>query len=198
MKVKGITLLSAEEYKEYRHKIKPVNDWWWLRSRGSCNYFATFVLGKTGDVYENGRVDLTFGVRPALIVECDGGEWIGETFEFGGKTWTLISGNLALADKLFCTRSFRKDWTAPDANIYDSSDVKEYLDFWLREHEEKPYEHTFCNRIILSGQDVCIVKDTCEGCEMNPERCAINDMLERQGTLGNWKDMDLPNFRERE
>jgi hypothetical protein len=64
--------------------------------------------------------------------------------------------------------------------------------------EAEPYNHTFCNRIIYRGRDVCIVKDTCDGCDMDPQRCAINDMLSWDGTLESWETWDLPDFRERE
>jgi hypothetical protein len=73
---------------------------------------------------------------------------------------------------------------------YDEVDIKTI--------ETPPWEHTFCNRIITRGRDVCIVKDTCDGCAMNPGRCAINDLLEQNGTLANWETTNLLNFRERE
>ena len=54
-----------------------------------------------------------------------------------------------------------------------------------------------CNRIMVDGERVCIVKDTCEGCKMNSEYCAINDMLEDLGLIDSWAKWDMPNFRER-
>lgn len=59
-----------------------------------------------------------------------------------------------------------------------------------------------CNRIMVrndpkTGNWLCIVKDTCIPCEINTAYCAINDMLERQGTLANWDKWEVPNFRER-
>lgn len=82
---------------------------------------------------------------------------------------------------------------------YDS-DERVYPEDWMAcpEMQKETYKHTFCNRIITQGRDVCIVKDTCAGCAMDPGRCAITDMLEQNGTLESWRKWDFPNFRERE
>ena len=54
-----------------------------------------------------------------------------------------------------------------------------------------------CNRIMVDGKDLCIVKDSCLGCKINSKRCAINDLLEDAGILKSWQDWDMPNFRDR-
>ena len=38
-----------------------------------------------------------------------------------------------------------------------------------------------CNRIMVDGRKLCIVKDSCLGCKINSKYCAINDMLEDLG-----------------
>lgn len=55
-----------------------------------------------------------------------------------------------------------------------------------------------CNRIVVDGNRLCVVKDTCEGCLIDPEHCALNDLFKDTGLVENWKNWDVPNFRERE
>ena len=54
-----------------------------------------------------------------------------------------------------------------------------------------------CNMIVTDGRNVCAVKDTCEGCKYDSDHCAIYDMFESCYVFENWKNMDLPTFRER-
>lgn len=54
-----------------------------------------------------------------------------------------------------------------------------------------------CNRIMIKdGNKLCIVKDSCMGCKIDSDKCAINDMLEQNGTLDSWKRWDMPNYRD--
>ena len=64
-----------------------------------------------------------------------------------------------------------------------------------------------CNRIIIADENIemnqkgnrlCIVKDSCLGCQIDAKYCALNDLLEDAGVLKSWANWDLPNFRERE
>ena len=54
-----------------------------------------------------------------------------------------------------------------------------------------------CNRIMVQGNRLMIVKDTCEGCKINPGTCALNDLFESTGLIEGWKKWQVPNFRER-
>ena len=54
-----------------------------------------------------------------------------------------------------------------------------------------------CNMIVTDGRNVCVVKDTCEGCKFDSDYCAIHDMLEACHLFESWEKMDLPTFRER-
>lgn len=54
-----------------------------------------------------------------------------------------------------------------------------------------------CNRIMIDGRKLCIVKDSCLGCKIDTKTCAINDLLEDAGILKNWETFPLPNFRNR-
>ena len=55
-----------------------------------------------------------------------------------------------------------------------------------------------CNRIQIDDQNrLCIVKDSCMGCKIDAQHCAINDMLGDIGILASWEKWDMPNFRDR-
>lgn len=54
-----------------------------------------------------------------------------------------------------------------------------------------------CNRIMVQGNRLMIVKDTCEGCKINPGLCAINDLLRDTGVLETWQKLKAPNYREK-
>lgn len=54
-----------------------------------------------------------------------------------------------------------------------------------------------CNMIVTDDRNVCVVKDTCEGCKYDSDRCAIKDMLDALHMLEKWERWDIPTFRER-
>lgn len=66
-------------------------------------------------------------MRPALILDATNLD-IGDKFKFYNHVWTVISNTYALCDDEFCKMTFRKDLTAKDANVYEKSDIKKYLD----------------------------------------------------------------------
>ena len=141
--VKGITLLSVEEAKnlltQEQRKCKYNNKpcWWWLRSPGSYQYDAAAV-SSVGSVNYFGRtVDYDdVCVRPALILSNLKSSNLksGDKFKFGGYTFTVISEEYALCDEAIAEMAFRKDRKAKDANVYEKSDVKKFLDNWCAEY----------------------------------------------------------------
>lgn len=63
-----------------------------------------------------------------------------------------------------------------------------------------------CNRIVIADEDMnlnakgnrlCVVKDSCMGCRIDKEYCALNDLFEDAGLIKGWEKWELPNFRER-
>lgn len=54
-----------------------------------------------------------------------------------------------------------------------------------------------CNMIVTDGRNVCVVKDTCEGCKYDSDYCAIFDMLGACHLFESWEKWDFPTFRER-
>ncbi len=136
--IESITLLSIEEYKKYRDKISPVEGKWWLRSPGDDDILAACVNGESGDVIANGRdVLLEFGVRPALQISNPESLKPGEEFIVGENSFTYLGEGLALCNNCIGKCAFRDDLTAPDANVYEKSDIKIYVENWFEKTKEK-------------------------------------------------------------
>lgn len=136
VEITGITLLSAEEYKMFRRYIPQINTFWWLRSPGSDCGFAARVRpdGSVDDF--GGIVFFIYPVRPALLLKAEN-LLIGDEFIFGGKKWVYLNNGLAIAKELFDDiLPFRENWQAENANDYEASDVKVFLDEWLKEAEK--------------------------------------------------------------
>lgn len=134
VQLEGITLLSAEEYKQMRCHI-PKTDcrWWWLRSPGNYSNLAAYV-DLDGDVriHGNSVIYSNVAVRPALkISNLTSANLIpGDKIIVAGQNWTVISDTYAIADDAIGTHCFREDWRAKDANMYEKSDVKKYIEDW--------------------------------------------------------------------
>ena len=136
LQIEEVTLLSAEEYKETKENIEPLDNWWWLRSPGFKKYYADFVY--SDGMYKEGGfgVDIpNVSVRPVLkIKNIESLSFtVDDSFKMGGYIWTVISKDLVLCDQEVCKMMFRKDWQAEDANMYESSDIKEWLTAWTKE-----------------------------------------------------------------
>lgn len=128
----GATLLTTEEAKQLPQEIlTTVADNWWLRSPGISNENAACVFGKHGYVHPYGDcADKEFGVRPAITFVSSDLE-VGDKFITFGYEWTVVFPNKALCDDVIGYSAFRKDWQMPDANDYEKSDIKKYIDSWF-------------------------------------------------------------------
>ena len=134
MQVEKATLLSTEEYEQHKAAISKLgfNFWWWLRSPGTySNYYAAGV-DDFGYVYSYGfNVDNSYdAVVPALVIVASKSE-IGSRFSFGDKEFLILSPELAICTSSIGKHCFREDWQAPDANDYEASDVKKFVDEWF-------------------------------------------------------------------
>ena len=135
IKVVGITLLSKEEYAESKDLISPAYTRWWLRSPGIAKDCATSVT------YDN-SIDSTFLVdsvgnlvRPVLILNPEFSNLKpGDKITFKQCIWTVLRNNLALCDQFIGRSPFRKDYKADDANNYEYSDVKQFVDKWAKKN----------------------------------------------------------------
>ena len=141
--VTEITLLSIEEAKEVNENTRCIHNNWWLRSPGNDTKYAAYITCD-GDVYEDGfNVDYShFGVRPALKIRNMNSKLnIGDAIIFAEKKWTVINDTTVLCDSIIGESCFRNDWGATDANDYEASDIKKFLEAW-KENEcrkEKNY-----------------------------------------------------------
>jgi len=141
--ITGATLLSASEARSLNKEILKADKDWWLGSRGNYVDFAACVNGDYGFVYANGRiVGISFGVRPALEISDleSSGYKIGESFYFGDHSFTIISDTYALCDDMIGKCAFRKDSEAENANEYEASDIKRYVETWFEKVKEQSRE----------------------------------------------------------
>ena len=110
--------------------------WWWLRSPGYDQNYAVYVNYDGSVDYYGGRVYYGDGyVRPALqLLDCyTVGYNIGDKFKFGGKWFKVISRDLAFCLEDIGRCCFREDYEAADANDYEASDVKKFVNQWFEE-----------------------------------------------------------------
>ncbi len=128
-----ITLLSAEEMDAAKENIPIFEGWWWLRTPGARSDYVRCV-NPEGDIDNDGRFvcgDMV-GVRPALRIRPASADLpIGSKFLFGELSWTVIAPGLALCDGYLCTMYFRKFYQEADANMYETSDIRKYLNEWF-------------------------------------------------------------------
>ena len=132
--VSGVTLLSVDEYNENLDLIPLHDDLWWLRSSFSDHgHYA-------GCVHDDGVVDYYdvdndgVGASPALILNPESSHLNpGDKFDMAGVTWTMLNGNLAQCDEIVGNCPFRREWRANDANVYEASDVRKWVENWARE-----------------------------------------------------------------
>lgn len=130
----GAILLSVEEYEACRDIIPDTSNWWWLRSPGYGSGRAAIVR-IDGNVFNYGHiVDYNYdAVRPVLYFNLKSDNLLtGDKIEVAGLTFTVISKNMMLCDTTVGESAFRKDWQAGDANVYEASDVKKFVDKWFK------------------------------------------------------------------
>lgn len=134
-KILGATLLSAEEAETLLSKEeRAYNNWWWLRTPGNYSAYACDV-NYYGGVNDIGHLVYNYssGVRPALNIDASASNiTVGDVFMFGGKEFKVLSPKLAWMHKDDIGNcAFRQDWKAEDANNYEASDVKKFVDAWF-------------------------------------------------------------------
>ena len=136
LEIKGITLLDIDEYESCKD-IAPLSAvWWWLRAPGSISYYAAYVIDFGYVDYYGDNVSCVGGVRPALIYNPTEIVKVGDKVEVAGYLWTIISDNMMLCDDIIGKSAFEKDWRADDANDYEKSDIKKWIEKWYEENIE--------------------------------------------------------------
>lgn len=136
IEIDKITLLSVDEYKANRYLISNVASWWWLRTPGTNIDYPGVEQIVNGWIFA-GHVSHIDGVRPILRIKNPESAFlkIGVKFRLADYTWTMLGDGLALCDDVIGECAFRKDWEAIDANDYEKSDVKKYLEEWITKNE---------------------------------------------------------------
>ena len=125
-----ITLLTAEEYEQYKDRIPLVKDWWWLRSPGSYSNHAARV-SNGGSVISSGIfVNHSYGaIRPALKSDilnlC-----IGDSFIALGNRWVVIDDGTAISQDVITHRRYDAN-----SNVWETSELKRWLEQWAKEGE---------------------------------------------------------------
>lgn len=137
VEIVGVTILSKEEYNSYNDIIPEINNSWWLRSPGIEQFRAACVHSSgSSDYYSVNYAH--YAVRPALIINLESSNLnIGDRFVFADKDWTVISDMLAICNSNIGTCTFRKNWEASNANVYEKSDLKKYVEDWFRRTMEE-------------------------------------------------------------
>lgn len=127
--IRGITLLSAEEYEEAQDYIQQLDSGWWLRSSDFWSPGAKLVTCD-GSINEYG-VEVSYGsvsVRPALLILKPESLnlAIGDKIRFAGYIWTIIPGDMALCDEEIGFNRFDAK-----TNDFKKSEIKQYIENWL-------------------------------------------------------------------
>lgn len=140
LEITGATLLSTEEFEQVPQRLRGHSHWYWLRSKGPINSIAASVnIG--GFAYDGGRTVYcnSGAVRPALIIENleSSGFQIGDVFIFDGKEFEIIDDDVAFCLEDIGACAFREDWRAEDANDYEKSDVKKFVDDWFMKESKE-------------------------------------------------------------
>lgn len=127
--IEEITLLSIEEYEQYRSVIPSIDEYWWLRSPGEDSDNAAYihyydVVNKYG-----AAVDTTgIGVRPALRINVSDTSSLqpGNKVQLLFQVWTVLDVKenqiYVLADDIVGRRRFDSK-----SNSWESSELKKWI-----------------------------------------------------------------------
>jgi hypothetical protein len=135
LEIEEVTLLSVDEATKIPKRLLKSRDYWWLCSPGRLCDFSVVacVDGDDGYIYDDGLfVKYAHDIRPALRVKNLGSLnlKVGAVVRINDCSYYVIPGNTLLSKKYIGECSFRKDWKAPDANVYEKSDIKKFVDDW--------------------------------------------------------------------
>ena len=134
MQIESITLLSVNEASALPKEILDCGHYYWLRSPGSDSSSAAFV-DYGGYVLNFGYyvINYNYGVRPALVIpNLDSLNLRDfEEITMWDTKWIYIGKNMLFAKDIICERRFDEN-----SNVFEKSEIKEYLDNWLKEHLE--------------------------------------------------------------
>lgn len=144
LKVTGITLLSVEEAENIPQtaKVRIRGNGWWLRTPAKDDFgapadrFRVAVVSYDNWIHYDSVYCSHMGVCPALKISDLKSSTlsIGEKFILAGQTWTIISESYALCDEVIGECAFCADYKTVNANNYEESDVKRYIEKWASDN----------------------------------------------------------------
>lgn len=123
-----ITLLSKEEYSQYKNIIPKITEPWWLRSPGYSSYSANNV-DSGGYLGSSDNVNNTKGIRPALHMNLVNLKSLsaGDKIRVGSKSFTILSWEgdevFVLCDEFIATHRF-----GFNSNQWETSELKQWLE----------------------------------------------------------------------
>lgn len=130
IQITGVTILSEKDYKQNRELISSQGTRWWLRSYDESGNTAACTYGDGEVEYLNVSFN-RIGVRPALLCNLASSNLSsGDKVVLNGQSYTALRGDFLLKDEMIGNCAFREDRETPDANIYEKSDVKIYVEQW--------------------------------------------------------------------
>ena len=124
-----ITLLTSEEYEQYKDIIPLIDsDWWWLKDAYPRSSYVLHCVNHegSGDITGCGG---NGGVRPALHINLTNQKSLnlGDHIRIGSKSFTVLSWEneelFALCDECIAIRRF-----ASLNNDWESSELKQWLE----------------------------------------------------------------------
>lgn len=123
-----ITLLTDEEYRQYKKIIPFIEQSWWLRSPGINSINANYV-DWNGILYDSRYVNDPLEIRPALRMQLSNPKSLGpgDHIRIGSKSFIVLSWEenelFALCDEMIASRRFD-----PYNNEWKSSELRQWLE----------------------------------------------------------------------
>lgn len=122
-------LMSLDEYKRYKDKIRYIKTWWWLRN--SYGYSSTYAYFINSDGFSSYGVAFNdYGVRPclrynkiSLIIDLEE----ENCFLWNKTKWRIIDekNKIAISDLPIEFKKFDGE-----SNDYETSDIRAFLKEW--------------------------------------------------------------------
>lgn len=123
-----ITLLTLEEYNNFKNIIPLINsDWWWLKDTYPGYSRSVHCVGSRGTLNDF-DCNNDGGVRPVLKMNLSNLKSLnsGDKIRIGSKSFTILSWDefelVALCDEFIATRMFD-----PGSNEWETSELKQWL-----------------------------------------------------------------------
>lgn len=143
IEIEKADLLTVEEVEKLSMKLKYYDEWWWTQSPGVCSYYGSCVINFGSIIHRGMTVDLgnIICVRPALRFSKMENMSIGDKFLFRDKEFQIIDNGLAFCLSDIGSYCFRNNIEADNANVYEYSDIKDFIDSWFRGIKTKKREN---------------------------------------------------------